>query len=61
MKSGISIIDLSEPTNQYMKEIEELISGCPSEEKIKVLSDKLRYWYWSAIDWRNMYDRRKER
>lgn len=57
----ISLIDLSEPTNQYMKEIEGRISDCSPEEKIEILFDKLRYWRWSAIDWRNMLERRKER
>lgn len=60
MKRDKAIIDTSGDADQFMKEIEGLILDRSPEEKVRILSTKLRYWYWSAIDWRNMYNMRHE-
>ena len=45
-----------EDADVYIKEMEELISELTHEEKSDVLLKRVKYWYWSAIDWRNSYE-----
>ena len=54
----------SEDVDDYIKQLEEETKDFPDAEKVKILLEKTRYWYWSAIDWRGFYEveilRRKE-
>ena len=54
----------SEDADDYMKQLKEETKDFPDSEKVKILLGKVRYWYWSAIDWRGFYEveiqRRKE-
>ena len=54
----------SEDADDYIKQLQEEMKDLPDERKVKILLEKTRYWYWSAIDWRGFYEveiqRRKE-
>ena len=44
----------------YIKEIKKQIAGLSYAKKVSILLERLQYWHWSAIDWRNMYEERTE-
>ena len=54
----------SEDVDDYIKQLQEEMKGLPDRNKVDILLEKIRYWYWSAIDWRGFYEveiqRRKE-
>ena len=43
---------------EYMKKIEEELSGHSDEKKIEILKRKTRYWYSAARDWCGIYEER---
>ena len=46
----------SEDADDYIKQLKEETKDLPDTEKVKILLEKTRYWYWSAIDWREFYE-----
>ena len=46
----------SEDADDYIKQLKEEMKDLPDTEKVKILLEKTRYWYWSAIDWREFYE-----
>ena len=54
----------SEDVDDYIKQLQEEMKGLPDRNKVDILLEKIRYWYWSAIDWCGFYEveiqRRKE-
>ena len=54
----------SEDADDYINQLTEEMKDISDAEKVKILLEKTRYWYWSAIDWRGFYEveiqRRKE-
>lgn len=60
----IGIRTHSEDADDYIKQLQKEMEELSDEKKVSILLNKIRYWYWSAIDWRNFYEieieRRKE-
>lgn len=54
----------SEDVDDYITQLTEETKDLPDVEKVRILLGKIRYWYGSAIDWRESYkveiQRRKE-
>ncbi|MCK4735389.1 MAG: hypothetical protein KAT65_23250 [Methanophagales archaeon] len=54
----------SDDADDYIKQLKEEMKDLPDAEKAKILLEKTRYWYGSAIEWRGFYEveiqRRKE-
>ena len=46
----------SEDADDYVKQLTEEMKDISDAEKVKILLEKTRYWYWSAIDWREFYE-----
>jgi len=46
----------SEEANHYITKLQEEMKDLSDAEKVSVLLEKTRYWYWSAIDWRGFYE-----
>ena len=52
----IEIRTHSEEADGYIKQLQEEMKDISDAEKVEILLEKTRYWYWSAIDWRNFYE-----
>ena len=46
----------SEDADEYIKDLHEEMAGESDARKVEILLEKTRYWYWSAIEWRNFYE-----
>ena len=46
----------TEEADNYIKDLKEEIGGLSDAEKISTLLGKVRYWYGSAVDWRDFYE-----
>jgi len=64
IRTDIEIRTHSEDADDYVKRLQEEIWGESDAKRILILLEKVRYWYWSALDWRGFYEaeisRRKE-
>lgn len=45
-----------EKGDSYVKQLQDEIKDSSDAEKVEILLEKIRYWYWSAIDWRGVYE-----
>ena len=52
----IEIRTHSEDADDYVKKLQKEVEDLSDAEKVSILLNKIRYWYWSAIDWRNFYE-----
>ena len=46
----------SEDADDYIKQLTEEMKDISDAEKVKILLEKIRYWYGSAIEWRGFYE-----
>ena len=54
------MVTASKEAEEYIKQVKKQIAGLPYAKKVSILLDRLQYWHYSAIDWRNKCDERTE-
>ena len=48
-----------EESEVFAAELKKRIQSRSKHEGVQILLKKVKYWYWSAIDWRDSYDQEK--